>query len=348
MNCVSRHRYGFFENTLFYGAVHYNKNDTATPGYYKQQIAQDCADSGISTEEFTRSNIVFSFLPEGHNAEDLKGLTDLMQQTHPGRFMVLFNAVVDTDVLPYHARCVPDFLIVGNNNWVHPTNFDFDTIVPDKKFLCLMRRPSMSRAQLGEFLINHVGIDNVLLSFGSMTTVGLKGYRPFFPNYELPILVDGVITTNNKVYEVDNPKFYSCTFNLIAESSGQNMDAHIWKSIFLTEKTWKVVMQHQLPIWYGVPGMVNQVRQLGFDTFDDILDNHRYDVVQNETERYQQVFELITNINQRYSLADCQHLRNQLRPRLIANYQRLVELSKTIRPRITEYIREFNNKQGTI
>ena len=93
---------------------------------------------------------------------------------------------------------------------------------------------------------------------------------------------------------------------------------------------------------------MDQVRQLGFDTFDDILDHHRYDDIENEAERYQQVFELITRLNQQYSLEDCQHLRNQLRPRLMANYQRLVELSKTIRPRITEYIKEFNNTQGTL
>jgi len=348
MNSISRHKYGFFKNTLFYGACHFNKDDIPVPGYCEQRIVQDCVDSSISAEEFAQSKIVLCFLPEGHNADDLKPLTDLMQQTHPDQFMVLFNAVVDTNALSYHARCVPDFLIVGNNNWVHPTNFDFDTVVPDRKFLCLMRRPSMSRAQLGAFLINHVGLDNVLMSFGSMTTVGLKGYQSFFPDHELPILVDGVIATNDKVYAVDNPKFYSCTFNIIAESSGQTMDAHIWKSIFLTEKTWKVVMQHQLPIWYGVPGTVDQVRQLGFDVFDDVLDGHKYDIVENETERYQQVFALITNLNKRYSLADCQLLRNQLRPRLIANYQRLVELSKLIKPQIQQYITEFINKQGTL
>lgn len=347
MNCISRTRYGFFENTLFYGACHYSKYDIPNPGYCEQCIAQDCADSGVTAEEFAQSKIVFSFLPEGHNAEELKGLTDLMQQTHPNRFMVLFNAVVDTDTLPYHARCVPDYLIAGNNNWIHPYQFDFATIVPDKKFLCLMRRPSMSRAYLGEFLINTVGVDNVLLSFGSMTTVGLKGYQKFFPNHELPILVDGVIAKHERIYDIDNPKFYSCIFNVVAESSGQTMDAHIWKNIFLTEKTWKVIMQHQLPIWYGVPGTVDQVRQLGFDVFDDILDHHQYDVVQNEAQRYQQVFELITNVNQQYSLADCQHLRNRLKPRLMANYQRLAELSKVIKPRIQQYITEFINNQGS-
>ena len=347
MNCISRHRYGFFKNTLFYGSCHFNKDDIPVPGYCEQQIVQDCVDRSISAEEFKQSKIVFSFLPEGHNSRDLQPLTDFMQQTHPSRFMVLFNAVVDVNVLPYHARCVPDFLIVGNNRWVHPTNFDFNTIVPDKKFLCLMRRPSMSRARLGEFLINNVGVDNVLLSFGSMTTVGLKGYQSFFPNYKLPILVDGVIANHERIYDVDDPQFYSCAFNIIAESSGQT-DAYIWKSIFLTEKTWKVIMQHQLPIWHGVPGTVDQVRQLGFDTFDDILDHHRYDDIENETERYQKVFELITSLNQQYSLEDCQQLRNQLRPRLIANYQRLVKLSKFIKPKIQQYITDFTNNQGTL
>lgn len=345
MNCIRKLEYA--SDILFYGAVHFSKNEIASPDYYLQCIAQDCIDSNITIQEFTQSKIVFSFLPEGHNAGDIQSLTDLMLQTHFNRFMILFNAVVDVDALPYHARCIPDFLIVGNNNWIHPIKFDFDTIVPDKKFLCLMRRPSISRARLGEFLINNIGLDHVLMSFGAMTTVGLKAYQSFFLNCELPILVDGVITDHERIYNVDNSKFYSCAFNIIAESSSQT-DEHIWKSIFVTEKTWKVIMQHQLPIWYGVPGTVNQVRQLGFDTFDDILNHHKYDLVENESERYQQVFELIININQQYSLTDCQQLRNQLKPRLVANYQRLVELSKTIQPRINQYIKQFINKQGTI
>jgi hypothetical protein len=109
---------------------------------------------------------------------------------------------------------------------------------------------------------------------------------------DLPLLVDGVLTDRVQEFDISNTLFQSCLFNIAAETSSQS-EAN-WRSVFLTEKTWKAVMQRQIPIWYGVSGLVEHVRSLGFDTFDDILDGHQYDtIIKARLQRHQSVFDLI-------------------------------------------------------
>ena len=69
-----------------------------------------------------------------------------------------------------------------------------------------------------------------------------------------------------------------------------------------------------------------QVRQLGFDLFDDIVD-HGYDNILDETERRNAVISQIQNLDNRFSLTDCQILRKNVWARLQSNYQLLDRLT---------------------
>ena len=160
----------------------------------------------------------------------------------------------------------------------------------------------------------------------------------------LPLLVDGMLTDRVQEFDISNTLFHSCLFNIVAETSSQS-EAN-WRSVFLTEKTWKAVMQRQIPIWFGVPGLVEHVRSLGFDTFDDILGDHQYDTIMDETARHQSVFDLIRQINNQCSLADCQTLRQQLQPRLEANFEQLLQYFRTNRRQISNAILEFDYQTG--
>jgi hypothetical protein len=323
---------------LRYGAAHYVTDQMHTPDYCKQQISRDCERSGISAEEFAQSKIVLSFLDEGFGPEEAQPLIDILSTTHTGKFIVLFNAHVDVDSLLYPARCFPAWLINRNEYQLDQLNYNFD-IALDRKFLCLLRRPTLNRARLARFLLDNISLDQVRLSFGSGAQGGLEQYQDII-GIDLPLLVDGVLTDRVREFDVTNALFHSCLFNIVAETSSQT-EAN-WRSVFLTEKTWKAIMQRQLPIWYGVPGLVKQVRALGFDTFDDILD-HEYDTVLDETQRHQAVFDQIAQINQQYSLADCQSLRQQLRPRLAANFEQLLTYFRTNRQQVFNAILEFDS-----
>jgi hypothetical protein len=322
---------------LRYGAAHYITDQMHTPGYCEQQIVNDCERSGISAEEFAHSKIILSFLDEGFGPEEIKPLTDTLLHTHPGRFMVLFNAHVDVNQLPYPAQCFTAWLINRSEYRLDQLDYNFD-IELDRKFLCLLRRPTLNRARLARFFLDNIGLDTVRLSFGSGAQGGLDQYRDVVGR-DLPLLVDGVLTDRVQEFDVSNTLFHRCLFNIAAETSSQT-EAN-WRSVFLTEKTWKAVMQRQIPIWYGVPGLVDQIRALGFDTFNDIVD-HGYDTILDETQRHQAVFDQIGQINQRLSLADCQALRQQLRPRLEANFEQLLEYFRTNRRQVSNAILEFD------
>ena len=102
-------------------------------------------------------------------------------------------------------------------------------------------------------------------------------------------------------------------------------------------------MQRQIPIWYGVPGLVEHVRELGFDTFDDILGGHQYDAIPDEPQRHQSVYDLISQLNNQSSLADCEALRKQLQPRLAANFEQLLVYFRTNRRQVFNTIRVFDS-----
>jgi hypothetical protein len=335
MSCIVRNRAGM----LHYGAAHYVTDQMHTPGYCEQQIVSDCGRSDITAEEFAQSKIVLSFLDEGFGPAEIQPLTDILLRTHPGRFIVLFNAHVAVDQLPYTARCFTAWLINRREYKLDQLCYDFG-IALDRKFLCLLRRPTLNRARLARFFLDNIGSDTVRLSFGSGAQGGLDQYRDVV-GVDLPLLVDGVLTDRVQEFDVTNPIFHSCLFNIVAETSSQT-EAN-WRSVFLTEKTWKAVMQRQIPIWYGVPSLVEHVRSLGFDTFDDILGGHQYDTILDETARHQSVFDLIRQINNQYSLTDCQTLRQQLQPRFEANFEQLLHYFRTNRRQVFNAILEFDS-----
>ena len=338
MSCIVRNRTGMLQ----YGAAHYITDQLHTPGYCEQQIAHDCERSGISAEEFAQSKIVLSFLDEGFGPAEIAPLTDILFHTHSGRFMVLFNAHVDVDALPYPARCCTTWLINRSEYRLDQFNYNFDVAL-DRKFLCLLRRPTLNRARLARFFLDNIGLDTARLSFGSGALGGLDQYRDVV-GCDLPLLVDGVLTDRVQEFDISNTLFQSCLFNIAAETSSQS-EAN-WRGVFLTEKTWKAIMQHQIPIWHGVPGLAEHVRSLGFDTFDDILGGHQYDTILDETARHQSVFDLIRQINNQYSLADCQALRQQLQPRLEANFEQLLQYFRTNRRQVFNAILEFDYQTG--
>jgi hypothetical protein len=329
---------------LRYGASHYQTEEIHTPDYCASQIVKDCTRSGITAEEFAQSKIVLSFLDEGFGPDDIEPLTRILSQSHPDRFMVLFNAHINVDQLPYPAVCFTTWLISRSEYKLDQLDYNFDLTL-DRKFLCLLRRPTLNRAYLARFFLDHIGLDTVRMSFGSGARDELDQYRDVV-GVDLPLLVDGVLTDRVREFDINNPQFHSCLFNVAAETSSQTEycgNTPQWRSVFLTEKTWKAIMQRQIPIWYGVPGLVEHVRELGFDTFDDILGGHQYDAIPDETQRHQSVFDLISQLNEQYSLADCQALRQQLQPRLTANFEQLLIYFRTNRRQVFNTIRVFDS-----
>lgn len=292
-------------DTYWYDCLHYHPDKDIA-----EMFAKDCADAGIDADAVTGQNLVVAFLAEGHDHSVAGKLIQWLQETlHPQDLKVLYNTI-NPDTLPYWHQDRPLHLA----NFMNFLDQVLETTAVDVKFLCLIRRASASRARLASGLHQ---MPSVRMSFGSMAPVGpLPEFQSMF-SVPLPIMLDGPVSYDQQ-HSHSDPKFYTCLFNIVAESSSQT-DPGIWRSIFITEKTYKAFGFRQIPIWSAVPGFVAQVRKLGFDVFDDIVD-HSYDTVQDECQRIDLVIKEVKRLDSEYKLQDCQQLRQQLWPRLQANF----------------------------
>lgn len=111
-------------------------------------------------------------------------------------------------------------------------------------------------------------------------------------------------------------EFKTAIFNVVQESSiGLDFRGHAsvynilppgWQSvssdrIFFTEKTAKAFLMNQIPLMIAAPGMVQVLRGLGFDMFDDIVD-HSYDKEDNIFKRCDMVYAELERLVSMYTV----------------------------------------------
>lgn len=149
-------------------------------------------------------------------------------------------------------------------------------------------------------------------------SAGLHKYGFFSYNYNLtvddqesdnPIEIDSFENLRANVYEflkncpfrADNlthqeHNLYSSTvvehfedsyLNVILET---HLDADQSGGVFLTEKTFKPIKNSQLFIFFGAQGSVAQLRRMGYNTFDEVID-HSYDSIENNTQRWNRAYQ---------------------------------------------------------
>lgn len=291
----------------------------------EKAVQDDLLANNFTLEKFVSRNIVLDFTSEGHDNEIIDNLIAyLCTITDIKNIRVLFNAKINTLELPYRFASQTTWMVdhckfLDNINVV-------ENLSLNNKFLCLNGRPTLSRARMLSTVLDCLGT-NIVSSFGSNSNgMDALEFQPYFANHKLPLLIDGIVLGSNG-HRYQNNNFNHYLFNIVSETSSQT-DPMSWKSIFVTEKTYKCFAWLQIPIWFAVPGLVNEVREQGFDVFDDIVD-HSYDKVHNEKNRINRISNLVSNLNQTYTLDNCQKLRKQLMPRLLANRRHLEQMSRT-------------------
>ena len=331
MNSMSVWRPG----VIHYGCQHYAHDRLTNKQKIIDQINLDAADSGIPTDQLRVHKIMIDFTGEGQ-CERTAHLLVATCQEYFRDVLAIFAAVVDITKLSYQAISLPVSMI-NHCDWyrnLKQVSHGYDV---DKKFLCLMRRPSKSRAIIAK---NLHALDSIRLSFGSMHEPGpLDEFEHILPHTTLPILIDGLIQKDRE-HDQRSPLFHSCAFNLVVES-GSQIDHYTWQSIFITEKTYKAFALKQIPIWFAIPGTVEQIRRLGFDLFDDIVD-HSYDQVLDERTRFQRIFDQIRDIDTRLDLQSCARLRRDLHERLEANRALIDTLSSAVEEQLRTRIERFS------
>jgi hypothetical protein len=268
---------------------------------------QDCKKSNISPKEAKNFIWIFDLKPEGISSQDFYNFYQYLifkLKIPSSNIRVAFSAVEDVTLLPYPAVSLPDRLIYNGNWYMHLENYhiDWSTIPITHKLVCLMRRASIGRGNLAKRLLAKIDVNDMIMTFGTNGVDTSEEVKNLVYPQPFPMIVDRPMADQVFQHRIDHQKFYQAPLNLVVESSGQ-IDPNTWRSIFITEKTFKALAWHQFPIWYAVPGLVAEVRKMGFDVFDDVFDNHAYDQTQDPWVRMTQVVQLVAGVCKNTDLA---------------------------------------------
>ena len=101
-----------------------------------------------------------------------------------------------------------------------------------------------------------------------------------------PFTADELTSADHNLYATTVEKHFSDSyFNVVVET---HMDVDQSGGVFLTEKTFKPIKNCQPFLIVGAAGSIQQLRDMGYRTFDNMID-HSYDSITNTTERWDAV-----------------------------------------------------------
>ena len=116
--------------------------------------------------------------------------------------------------------------------------------------------------------------------------------------------------TDHNDRTTDHIAYTNACLNIITETTSRNDTPQ------LTEKSFKPILAGQFFIMIGSRGLIQYMRDLGFDTFDDII-NHSYDNIEDERERISTAIKELDRLNE----VDLFELHAQCKERFIKNQQ---------------------------
>ena len=129
--------------------------------------------------------------------------------------------------------------------------------------------------------------------------------------------------------------FNDAYINVVLES---HMDVDQSNGVLLTEKTFKPIKNAQMFIIFGACGSLKLLREMGYKTFDHVLDN-KYDTIQDTTERWKTAMNMLTTVLDR-SHNEIHQMYLQCESDLIHN-QKLFNASKATR--LNKLLKEITN-----
>ena len=328
---VTRHRHSgklisIINEQIIVRLCYFNLNEIKYGGLAEEfNIA--LRDGSISEQDLSSRDIVFDTMYEGHGSREFHAVIEALQQ-YPwfSTDRAIFKHNTFDQVSPgINAVSRPAYMVEHAGWFQHHEGLkiDWDTLKRDRFFICLMRRRSRERSQLAREIRTNFASDDYYLSYASMIN-----YTAWDEDAQcqIPILLDGP-TAGEEQHRATDPRFFSPLINLVVETSSQT-DEHAWRSLFVTEKTFKCFAWHQVPIWCAVPDLVKNIRTFGFDMFDDLLDSHRYDDIQDPVLRMSSMIKTLSQAITHIRSMGIDNFNNMMMPRLRSNYARLKEMVK--------------------
>lgn len=222
--------------------------------------------------------------------------------------------------------------------------------VRDKKYTALVRMHKFWRANIMSTLWQQKLDTDGYFAYGNLIDsgedendnpievdkfYGLRQRTRIFLN-AIPFVADSLDsdTHNNHTLSV-NEHFENAYCNIVIES---HMDVDQSDGVFLTEKTFKPIKNSQPFIIFGACNSLQALRNLGYKTFDNVIDN-TYDSIKNTTDRWNCAMNLTTTLLTR-SNKELHELYIACKDDIIHN-QKLFDSSKA--ERLSTLLREITN-----
>jgi len=122
-------------------------------------------------------------------------------------------------------------------------------------------------------------------------------------------LVPGLPTGSVNDLDIDHPAYHNAYLNLVTETFVQPNE------LFLTEKIWKPIACGQMFLVLGSTGVISYLNDLGFDTYNDIIDHNRYQHITDWKDRINAIHDLLDELHE----LDWNNIYKETRLRRLAN-----------------------------
>jgi len=255
---------------------------------------------------------ILFYYSEGDNPETINyTLTQQCNKWHIPREQVLFvSANSACKNIPYFFHVADDELLFNFRN-VKCDPVQYHDRYRSKKFTALVRMHKFWRANVMTKIWEHGNNQEGYFGYGNEINAGeVEDDNPIsvdeFGNLreltrlflkELPFKADNLSSQdhNNHLMGVYN-HFADSYLNIVIES---HMDVDGSNGAFLTEKTFKPIKNCQPFVIFGGPHSLKLLQDLGYRTFDNVLDNS-YDNIVDTTRRWETAINLtleLINLN---------------------------------------------------
>jgi len=146
------------------------------------------------------------------------------------------------------------------------------------------------------------------------------GYVSFPPD----LILDYTNFDDNWAYhKICTDHYDTSFFSIVTESNFPSNIDGIFGSFdhcFLSEKTWKPIMNFHPFIIVGAKGSLRYLKEYGFDIFEDIFDSS-YDNMGDGKERIKKIFDTLDYFFKNHTISQLTNLRKDIFPRLRYNYE---------------------------
>lgn len=278
--------------------------------------------------------IILNTMPEPFTAESWNCVIDALLGIGYTRSQLL--AIYGSFVRPnIDITCLADHRYLNRYKPYEVIDYT-DIFSRTHKFVALSGMPRPNRVMFTKELLMRNLKDHGIITCGSLgdsfikdRAVGLYDFLDLGEyRSQFPVIYDSEFPSYNA--EKLHFPFLDAVYNVVEESGFEdylNLRKHPEFSFFMlagsepfmSEKTTKAFGFYQIPVFVAAKGYVNEMRKLGFDVFDDIV-NHDYD---NITDPHQRMVVIADEVQR---LVNTDLPDNNLKLRLVNNYNLIKDL----------------------